>query len=221
MRIPSGIPGLDKLIGGGFEEGTINLVTGKTGTGKSIFSMQFLYNGAKNYNEKGLYITTGEVSKNIKKQAKTLGWDIDSLEKNGMLKIIELEPYDIDKLIEKITLNKGFMEAKRVVIDSVSMFELYIQDPYKIRKTLYSVLQKLRDMGKIVLAIAEVQEDSKNLSRFGVIEFMVDSVIVLQYLEIAEHKRSLTIRKMRMTNHSTDIHPFEIGPDGIKVHSVA
>ena len=220
MRVPTGIPGLDELMEGGFEEGSVNLITGKTGTGKSIFSAQFLYNGARKFRDRGLYITTGETIKNIKRQSKKFGWDFDSLEKDGYLRIIEVEPYDIEKLMENISVSKDLMSSKRIVIDSISMFELYMQDPYKIRKNLFSMLQKFRDMGKTVLVVAEVLEESKNLSRSGVIEFMVDSVILLQYLGIAKHKRSLMIRKMRMTNHSTDIHPFEIGPKGIEMRRI-
>ncbi|NIO21431.1 MAG: ATPase [Candidatus Aenigmarchaeota archaeon] len=220
MRVASGIPGLDELIGGGFQEGSINLVSGKTGTGKSILSAQFLYNGAVKNNEKGLYLTTGETISNIKRQSKNFGWDFDSLEKKGMIKVMEIEPFDIETLIERITENIESAKAKRVVIDSVSMFELYMHEPFKIRKSLYKVLQRLRDMGKTVLVVAEVLEDSKGLSRFGVIEFMVDSVILLQYLGIAKHKRSLLIRKMRMTDHSIDIHPFEITPKGVIIRSV-
>ncbi|MCK5023370.1 MAG: hypothetical protein KAS04_04310 [Candidatus Aenigmarchaeota archaeon] len=217
MRVSTGIPGLDNLIEGGFEEGSVNLISGKTGTGKSIFSAQFIHNGVKEFNEKGLYITTGDTIKNIKKQAAKFGWDLDALEKEGNLKVLHVEPYDVEKLMENISLSKGVNEAKRVVIDSISMFELYMQNPYKIRKSLFSMLQKFKDLGKTVLVVAEVQEDSKNLSRFGVVEFMVDSVILLQYLGIAKCKRSLNIRKMRMTNHSSDIHPFEIGPKGIEL----
>jgi KaiC/GvpD/RAD55 family RecA-like ATPase len=220
MKVPSGIPGLDELMEGGFEENSINLVTGKTGTGKSIFSAQFLYNGAKRYNEKGLYITTGDTIKNIRKQAAKIGWELESLEKNGAIKIVEVEPYDIEKLLENISISKDMAQSKRIVIDSLSMFELYMQEPYKIRKTLFSVLQKLRDMGKTVIVVAEIPEESKNLSRAGVIEFMVDSVMVLQFLGIAKYKRSLMIRKMRMTDHSTDIHPFVIGSSGIKVMKI-
>lgn len=217
MKVPSGIPGLDELIEGGFEENSINLVTGKTGTGKSIFSAQFLYNGARKYNEKGLYITTGDTIKNIRKQAAKIGWELENLEKNGVVKIIEVEPYDIEKLLENMSISREMAQSKRIVIDSLSMFELYMQEPYKIRKSLFSILQKLRDMGKTVIVVAEIPEGGKSLSRAGVIEFMVDSVILLQFLGIAKYKRSLVIRKMRMTDHSTDIHPFVIGSNGIKI----
>ncbi|MCX6814923.1 MAG: AAA family ATPase, partial [Candidatus Aenigmarchaeota archaeon] len=125
MKIATGILGLDKLVGNGFEQGSVNLITGKTGTGKSIFSMQFLIAGAK-MKEKGLFVTTEESGDYIKKQAESIGWDISSLEKQGMLKIMAFEPFDIDTLMTKITEAVRSVSAKRVVVDSLSMFELYI-----------------------------------------------------------------------------------------------
>jgi KaiC/GvpD/RAD55 family RecA-like ATPase len=66
--------------------------------------------------------------------------------------------------------------------------------------------------------LSEIPEDSKALSRFGVEEFVVDGVIVLNYLGIGEaYSRSLLIRKMRRTNHGRDVYPFEITPKGIVV----
>ncbi|MBN2042208.1 MAG: hypothetical protein JW754_00215 [Candidatus Aenigmarchaeota archaeon] len=220
MRVQTGIPGLDSLMEGGLEEGSITLVSGKTGTCKSIFSTQFIYNGAEKYKDKGLYITTGETIENVRKQAKKFGWDLDTLEKKNMIKMIEIEPFDVETLMDRIMNNVESLKARRIVIDSVSMFELYIHEPFKIRKFLYKILQRLRDMNKIVVVTSEILEDTKSLSRSGVIEFMVDSIIVLQYLGMTKYNRSLSIRKMRMTNHSTDIHPLIIGPTGIHVRTV-
>lgn len=220
MRIQSGIPGLDELMEGGLEEGTITLVTGGTGTGKSILCTQFAYNGITQYKENAIYITTEETAKNIKRQSAKFRWNLDELESSGSLKIIEIEPFDIETLSEKLTEIVETMNAKRIIIDSVSMFEMYIHDPFKIRKTLFKIIQRIREMNRLCLVTAEIPEDSKGLSRFGVIEFMVDSIIHLKYLGIAKYKRSLSIRKMRMTEHSSDIHPFEITPMGIEVYSV-
>jgi KaiC/GvpD/RAD55 family RecA-like ATPase len=219
MKIATGILGLDKLIGNGYEQGSINLVTGKTGTGKSIFSMQFLIAGAK-MKEKGLFVTTEESGDYLRKQAESIGWDLSALDKQGYLKIIPFEPFDIDTLMTKIVDAVRLFGAKRVVIDSLSMFELYIEEPYKIRKAMFKFLERLKEIGLTTIVTAEIPEDSNNLSRTGVIEFLVDSVIVLQYLSIAKYKRSLMIRKMRTSKHSMDIHPFEIGPAGIEIKSV-
>ncbi len=217
MRVSTGIPGLDKLMGGGFEEGTVNLISGKTGTGKSIFCSQFAYDGVMKNKQKAIYITTEETANNIRRQVKNFGWDIDTLEKKGWLKLIEFEPFDVSTLTTKLQEIIDKMDAKRVVIDSVSMFELYLTNVFEIRKALFKVIQKIREMNRVGLVTAEVLEDSNSLSRFGVIEFMVDSVIVLQYLGLAKYKRSLMIRKMRMGDHSTNIHPFDISKKGISI----
>ena len=221
MRSSTGIPGLDGLIEGGLEEGTVTLVSGKTGTCKSIFSGQFLYNGIMKKKETGLYIATEDSAIGIKRQFKRFGWDFDALEKKRWINIIEFPPMDVSMLTTRMVAAVEKMNAKRIVIDSVSMLELFINDVYEIRKGLLRVIQKIREMGKIGLLTAEIQEDSTNLSRFGVMEFMVDAVIVLQYMGIAKYKRSLMVRKMRMTNHNSDIHPFEIGKSGITVKPVS
>ena len=219
-RVPSGIAGLDKLIEGGFEEGTVTLVSGKTGTCKSIFSAQFIYNGIMKDRQKGLYMTTEETAESVRRMAKKFGWDLQTLEKKGWLTIVEFEPFEVETLATKLIESVHRTDAQRIVIDSVSMLELYIHNIFEIRKGLFKTVQKIRDMGKIGLLTAEIQEDSSNLSRFGVVEFMVDAVILLQYMGLAKHKRSLSVRKMRMTDHSSNIHPFEISSDGITVKPV-
>lgn len=217
MKVSSGVPGLDKLMGGGFDEGTVNLISGKTGTGKSILCSQFLYDGVMKHKQKGIYITTEETAKNIMRQVKNFGWDFETLEKKGWIRMLEFEPFDVSTLTTKLQEAIDKMNAKRIVIDSVSMFELYLTNVFEIRKALFKVIQKIREMERIGLVTAEVLEDSNSLSRFGVIEFMVDSIIVLQYLGLAKYKRSLMIRKMRMGDHSTNIHPFGISKKGIAI----
>ncbi len=218
--VHTGIPGLDDLMEGGFDRGSVTLISGKTGTGKSIFSLQFAYTGAVSYGESTLYITTEETSEYLKKQAARFGWDLTALEKSKKLMIMSFDPFDIDLLTTKILdALKGF-PVHRVVIDSVSMLEMYVSDTYRTRKALFKFLQGLKQMGVTILLTAEIPEDSANLSRSGVMEFLVDSVIVMQYLAITKYKRSLLIRKMRTRNHSMNIHPFEIGEKGIVVQTL-
>ncbi len=216
-KIPSGIPGLDKLMGGGFEEGTVNLIAGKTGTGKSIFCSQVAYNSVMKNKQKVIYITTEETANNIRRQVKKFGWDFDTLEKKGWLKMVESEPFDISTLTTNMQQLINKVDAKSVIIDSVSMFELYLTNKFEIRKAMFKVIQKIREMNRVGFVTAEILEDSNSLSRGGVIEFMVDSIILLQYLGLAKYKRSLMIRKMRMSEHSTNIHPFGITNKGISI----
>jgi KaiC/GvpD/RAD55 family RecA-like ATPase len=234
-RLNSGVEGLDEKMQGGFVEGSINLVTGKTGTGKSAFCASFLYAGIKK-NEIGVYVTTEEPENDIKADIKSMfNWDIEELEKKNMIKFLVLEPvvpvnfdkdeemgrilkiyvYDLYSRIEEIVKKNN---AKRLVIDSTTIIEMFIRDDYLRRVALMKLIGDLKKLGITTIVTGTVPEGTDMLSISGIIEFFVDSVVKLEFLPIAEEfKRTLTIRKMRRTDHSIFIHPFEITKNGLKV----
>lgn len=232
-RIKSGIIGLDEKMEGGFVENSINLITGKTGTGKSAFAASFLYQGAKE-GESGVYLTTEERSEDIKEDIRAMfGWDFDELERKNLLKIISMKPIfpsqdveHIGRLVRSYVTNLlndlevaiKNINAKRVVIDSVSIIEMFIKDEYLARVALASLLNNLREMKVTTLLAGTVPETSEGLSGGGIIEFLVDSVIKLEFMPIAEdYKRTLTIRKMRRTDHSVQIMPLRITKRGLEL----
>ncbi len=220
-RTSTGIPGLDSLMGGGFMENSVNLVTGETGTGKTIFCSQFIWSGLQR-GETGLYITLEERPEDIKADAKQFGWDFDTFEKKGLCRIIYHDPAQVNNLGSVIIDEIKNLKAKRLVIDSTSLIGLNIQEPSQIRKMLLNIVNIIKRTGCVALLISEIPEDMKSLSRFGVEEFVVDSVIILNYLEYAsgELNRSLIIRKMRRTDHGKDIYPMEISNKGIAIKKV-
>ena len=235
QRLNSGISGLDEKMQGGFVEGSVNLVTGKTGTGKTAFCASFLYAGNQK-NEVGLYVTTEELESDIKADIKSMfNWDMESLEKKNMINFLSLEPivpvnfdkeeemgrilkiyvYDLYSRIEEIVKKTN---AKRIVIDSTTIIEMFIRDDYLRRVALMKLIGDLKKLGVTTIVTGTVPEGTDMLSISGIIEFFVDSVIKLEFLPIAEEfKRTLTIRKMRRTDHSIYIHPFEITKDGLKI----
>jgi KaiC/GvpD/RAD55 family RecA-like ATPase len=234
-RIFTGVHGLDDKMQGGFVKGSINLVTGKTGTGKTAFCASFLYAGAQK-NEPGVYVTTEEPEVDIKEDIKSMfNWDIDELEKKDFIKFLVLEPvipvelnreeemsrilkiyvYDLYSRIEEIVKKT---KAQRLVIDSTTIIEMFIQDEYLRRVALMKFIGDLKKLGVTTIVTGTVPEGTDLLSIGGIIEFFVDSVIKLEFLPIAEEfKRTLTIRKMRRTDHSIYIHPFEMTKNGLKV----
>ena len=111
MKVPTGIPGLDGLMEGGFDEGSVNLLSGKTGTCKSIFASQFIYCGATKHGDNGLYITTGENIGNIRKQASKFGWDFEGMEKK---KKVKMEPEKAPRV------RRG---AKRIIEEKIEIEE--------------------------------------------------------------------------------------------------
>ncbi len=216
-RVPTGIPGLDELIQGGYVKGSTVLVTGSAGAGKTIFCSQFIWRGLQS-GENCLFITFEEVPEDIIEDVRIFGWDFEKYINEKKLILEYSDPFSltdiITPLVEKIKSNS----VSRVVIDSTSLFGLYFKNPADVRKQLYKLVMALKKSGATSLLTAEIPEESHKLSRFGVEEFVVDGVIVLHYIGIGEGTyRSLQIRKMRRTKHSHEIHPMRITERGIEI----
>jgi circadian clock protein KaiC len=219
-RIPSGIPGLDKLIEGGFVKGSTNMVSGGAGTGKTIFCVQFLLEGLKK-GEICMFITLEERPEDIIGDVKRFGWDLEKYVKEKKLFLESQDPFQItditSPLLDKIKEHK----VQRVAVDSTAVFELYYKEASEVRKQLFKLLNGLKDIGVTSILTSELPEKYETLGKFGVEEFVVDGVIVLNYLGIGEKNYgSLQIRKMRRTNHEKDVYPMEIGKNGIEVKKV-
>ncbi|MBI5224257.1 AAA family ATPase [Candidatus Micrarchaeota archaeon] len=220
-RIKSGVPGLDDLIEGGFPESSSILVSGGPGCGKSILCMQFLYNGAKLYGEKGAYITLEEGAHNLWWNMQRFKWDLLPLEKENMLKIYKFEPSiamkdDIEGQTKRILEKAKEMGAKRLVIDSITAFSLWLGDVTKIRLAMYYLIEELRKMDVTTILTCETSGKKDELSRFGVEEFLTDGVIMMYFFP---PHRSIFVRKMRGTANDKAVHPFEISDRGIEVNS--
>lgn len=234
-RIRSGIIDLDEKMEGGYFQGSVNLITGKTGTGKTAFCFSFLYEGALD-REPGFYVTTEQREQDLKKDmAAMFDWDIAGMEKKKLVHFLsikpiftgkDVEPDKMNKLIklyifdifEKIRKGIKTYGSKRVVIDSISIIEMFIKDEYLSRTVLMQLIEILKENNVTALIAGTIPETSEALSGGGIIEYIADSVIKLDFVPVAEEfKRTLTIRKMRRTDHSTLIHPFDITKSGLKV----
>jgi len=217
-RVPTGIAGFDKLIEGGFVKNSNVLVSGGTGTGKTIFCSQYLVNGASQFDEPGVFVSFEQTTEDIRRDLNVFGWDIEALESSGKLKLIHESPQDIDKVIKVLEKEIMSLGAKRLVIDSTSVFGLAMANEHEFRTKLFDLVRLLKKLDVTTLLTAEILEESKGLSRFGVEEFIVDGVVVFYYLGIGqESNRTVSIRKMRTTKHSENIHPIDIGKNGISI----
>jgi circadian clock protein KaiC len=241
-RVKTGIEGLDKILNGGLPKGSTVLISGGAGTGKTILSLQYFYNGAKKFNEPGLFISTEQTEKELKEQVKEFGWDLDKLEKRGLIKIVKVDltkGAEIIKIIKKHVKN---IKAKRLVVDSLTTlteflstatfkekgFELVksLQDIVPVPLTeslvtkniLFKILDELKKLNCTILVTSELPEQSNWLSRDTVSEFLCDGVIILHYVGIGGiETASLQIRKMRYSSYEKGYVPFEITKGGIKL----
>jgi KaiC/GvpD/RAD55 family RecA-like ATPase len=234
-RAKTGIAGLDDLIGGGLIEGSTVLLSGGTGSGKTIFGLQFLFNGAANYAEPGVYVTLETRPKDLRLEASQFGWDIEQLEKNKVLVIIDAASskaglptsekfalrrgFDIGSLAEEIYRAVDEVKARRLVFDCVSALGMKFDDPSEVRNELFRISALLRELKVTSLLISETIAPT-SLSRAGVEQFVTQGLITLNLTEDnGVLKRDMLVWKMRQTSHSLKKHTFTIGKSGIQVES--
>lgn len=222
-RVESGIPGLDRLVEGGFVKGSANLVSGQTGTGKTIFSCQYILHGLRN-GEPGVYLTLEQQEDEIMSDVGRFGWDKEfkhAIDQKKFLLVSEF-PSSIEQL--KTTAFNAIRQvgAKRFVLDSLTIAAMGLQegDVSKIRREVFDLIRTLKKAGVTSLLITEIPESSeKDLSRFGFEEFLADGVLILKYFEYAGEgePRTMVVRKMRRTDHNSNVFSLNISRDGVKV----
>ncbi|MFH0986626.1 MAG: ATPase domain-containing protein [Candidatus Micrarchaeota archaeon] len=222
-RVPTGIPGLDDLIGGGFMEGSNVLVSGGTGTGKTILATQYIYKGAEQYGDPGIYISMEEGATNLWWNMKSFKWNLTKYEQDEKIKVYRvgmIEPKDFalrfDEEIDRIKKMVDKMGAKRLVVDSTTAFAMWIGSDPMIRYSLFKLADELKEMKCTTLMTAETLGERNQFSRFGVEEFVSDAVVSLYFMP---PQRAIFVRKMRGSRHDQKIHPYEITENGITVDS--
>lgn len=224
-RTKSGIPGLDEILEDGFPKSSSVLISGGSGTGKTIMCMQYIYNGAKDYNEPGVYVTLESHLKNITWDMENFGWDIKKFQDENLIKIYRLNVRNITTdpsvksrmrmELEHISKIVGELGAKRLVVDSTTALGFWLRSG-ALRLMLYEFTDALMDLECTTLLTTEIRGGRNQFSAFGVEEFISDGIIALYF---TPPNRSIFVRKMRGTNHSKSIHPFIIDGKGVSVNS--
>ena len=234
-------PTLDPVLGGGIPEGDQVLISGPPGSGKSILAMQFIHEGVKN-GENGIFFTMDSEKNYLINQMKGAGIDAEKLITDKKIDIIELNPTDIYVLLDDMRKHIERMNAKRIVIDSLSIIYVYcgsyrnmpedlieflkktdytppigMADAVK-KQMLYTVMSRIRNFGCTTILVSELSKDSKWFSRDTVSEFACDGIILLDYHVLgAAVTRTLSVIKMRRSDYKEGVHEFKITDKGIEL----
>jgi circadian clock protein KaiC len=222
-RVETGIPGLDELIQGGFVKGSANLLAGTTGTCKTIFGCQFILHGLRR-GEACVLVSLEQKVEDILADMAVFGWDKEfrGYMKRKKLVIYREFPPQISRLIPTITTFIDKMRVDRLVLDSLTVAIMGWGEEIKeamLRRDVFDFISKLRGKEVTSLLIIEIPHGEERISKFGFEEFIVDSVLITRYLEytLGGIPYSISIRKMRRTDHATDIYPFRVTKDGIAI----
>ena len=247
QRVKSGIPGLDALMSGGFVKGNSILICGAPGTGKTLVGLQFLYRGAKDYGEPGLYACIEEDPHKLIAYAKSFGWDLDDLIRRKMFDFVSI-PIDYHgfNIMEAIEEKARRIKAQRMVVDSLSalnfnarMFDLPLEnqpdptgtiDRKRVMKVAgyapfedahqftYLIIERIEEFGATTMFITDSPQDSSALTKDGVSEFVCDGVVHLQLHDTSENvSRTLTVKKMRGGPIVPGMKSLKFQKDGVEV----
>jgi KaiC/GvpD/RAD55 family RecA-like ATPase len=239
--IPTGVPGLDELISGGFPKGRVILIIGGPGSGKTIIASQFLYRGLSEYNENGLIIGLDEGKKHYYDEMNRFGWNFEKAEQEGKFAYIDAtkisriailkekmlkeetnslrgKELQIDKLIEQVQDKIQQVNAKRVVLDTMASLFYRFLDPIERRTAGTDLIESLSDLGATVLVTTELAHlglERKIMDE----EFLVHGVIMMQTLfSGGTSTRGLQVEKMRGVGVNNNLVPYTIDRNGIEIY---
>lgn len=223
-RIPTGIQGLDEMLRGGFLPGTTILVRGAPGTGKTSLAFQFLAEGARR-GETGVFVTFEEFPNALYRDARSLGYDLEALERAGKLHIVFTSPGVLVKSLQEpeSVIHKLLAEPAicRAVVDSPTHFMRLTDKQAELRQIYNTVINSLRREGVTTLLLSEEQRADYERADRGGLAFMADGILLMRYVEVESSiQRALVVLKLRGSDHAREIRHYTIGPGGLQVGEI-
>lgn len=229
-KAPTGIDGFDDLTLGGLPAGRPTLVCGSAGCGKTLFASTFLINGAREFNEPGVFVTFEERPVDIIDNVASLDFGLDELIAQGKVyfehiaidpsQLAEVGDFDLEALFLRLELAIDAVGAKRIVLDTIeSLFSAFTNEAI-LRAEIRRLFDWLKERG--VTAVITGERGEGALTRQGLEEYVSDCVILLDHrVHNQVSTRRLRIVKYRGTAHGTNEYPFLIGQDGFSVLPVS
>lgn len=221
-RTPTGVPGLDEMLGGGLICGFSCLVAGSAGVGKTTLGLQFVCEGARR-GEPGMFVSFEESPAKLKELARGYGLPLEQYEDDGLVRLRYLSPLDVrpECFLHELGAEVDAGGATRVVIDSLTDLEMARGDDTPLREAVYCLVDVLEQRGVTSLLITEVPEVFGQTHITGEhISIIVDGIILLKYVEMgSEIQRAVSVLKMRGSDHDKGIRRFSISDRGMAVHS--
>lgn len=226
-KAPTGIAGFDEITHGGLPRGRPTLVTGAAGSGKTLFGIEFLVRGAREFGEPGVLLAFEETEDDLTTNVASLGFDLAQLERDGLLavdafrldpsEIVETGAFDLDGLFIRLAAAVEAVGAKRVVLDTIELLFSALPNEAIVRGELSRLFRWLKERGLTVVITGEHGREGQ-LTRYGIEEYVSDCVVGLDHrVEDEISTRRLRVVKYRGSLHGTNEYPFLITSNGLVV----
>ncbi len=224
---PTGIPGFDEISGGGLPLGRTTLVIGSTGSGKTVFALQALIEGARIFGEPGIFVGFEEDAKKLVANAASFGWDLQRLEKENLIYLdtrmatnaIMAGSFDLQGLLASLSAKVKQMHATRIVIDSIGLLLSLLENPVTERQEFYRLHEWLAQNKLMGIITARLVGDQlSKIDRYGFLQFMADCIVLLNH-HLQDHVslRDIQIVKYRGSAFAGNAFPIVFGSHGIEV----
>ncbi len=220
-QLSSGAPELDSMLGGGLPAGSVSVLAGAPGTGKTLLALQYLAEGVGR-GEHGLFLGFRESARQLQEKARAFKLDLDSAVEGGGLKIVRRAPVElnVDQLTAELVALLEASPVQRLVIDTIGEFEQSIVDERRRSNVMASLLELLRARGVTALLTREIGQIVASELNFvqSPLELLAENLILLRYVELKhELIRVVSVLKMRDSAHDSSIRQYRIDAEGVRV----
>lgn len=223
--LETGVFGLDDMLRGGIPGGHIVAVLGAPGTGKSTFALQFIWEGLRK-NENCVYMSLEESEESILETADIFSWDLKPYITNKKLALVHLSTLNfkatIDRVMNDLPVLFRSYGVRRLAVDPITLYEMIHDSEAERRNHLFNFAQIIKDAGITAVMTSESSKDNPYYSKYGLIEFIADGVIILRQVrqeDLGTVTTVIEVSKMRHIEHAREIKSYNITKNGIVVHS--
>ncbi len=217
-RISTGIKGLDKMTDGGFIGGSAILLSGSSGTGKTIIGTQFILDGLLK-KEPGVIVSFEEDATQIRENSRKFGWNLNEFEDKKMLRIISPPEFDARELSIQIKEIAEEIKAKRLLFDGTARLNGILPHYMPLPEFIEELVNYLKNKNITSIYTNETSNltGATQITGMG-ISGLMDAVILLRYVEIkSEMRKAVSVLKMRGSNHDKEIREIIVGEKGAEV----
>ncbi|MGB3202798.1 MAG: ATPase domain-containing protein [Nodosilinea sp.] len=216
---PAGIPEIDELLNGGIESGTVTIISGPSGVGKTTLGLQFIKEAAGRGDRSVVYLFEEAVD-TLLNRCEAINIPVRAMVDRGTLSVHKVDPllYSPDEFANQVRLEVEKANAQIIMIDSVLGYKLSFQEDDLIRN-IHSLCQYLKARGVTTLLTNEVESITGDFkaTELGV-SYLADNIVFLRYLEIrGQMRRAIGVLKKRLSDFEKTLREFEISRYGIKV----